>query len=109
MTAGSHTASAAPWWKSAVVYQIYPRSFCDTNGDGCVEITGATSKTYTLQAADVGKTLRVRVTAKNSSGTASACLQSKSEVRICIPGVTDSRGGKGDRATANGAASGVWP
>src|SRR5579862_7816466 len=25
---------AQPWWKSAVIYQIYPRSFLDTNGDG---------------------------------------------------------------------------
>ena len=22
------------WWKSAVFYQIYPKSFCDSNGDG---------------------------------------------------------------------------
>ena len=25
---------ALPWWKGAVIYQIYPRSFLDTNGDG---------------------------------------------------------------------------
>ncbi len=29
-----------PWWKSAVVYQIYPRSFCDTNGDGVGDLGG---------------------------------------------------------------------
>ena len=29
-----------PWWKSAVVYQIYPRSFCDTNGDGVGDLEG---------------------------------------------------------------------
>ena len=31
---------AAPWWKSAVVYQIYPRSFADTNGDGVGDLEG---------------------------------------------------------------------
>lgn len=29
-----------PWWKRAVVYQIYPRSFADTNGDGVGELEG---------------------------------------------------------------------
>ena len=32
------------WWKNAVVYQIYPRSFCDANGDGIGDLEGIISK-----------------------------------------------------------------
>ena len=34
----------SPWWKQAVVYQIYPRSFCDSNGDGIGDLAGILSK-----------------------------------------------------------------
>ena len=34
----------APWWIGAVIYQIYPRSFQDTNGDGIGDLKGITSR-----------------------------------------------------------------
>lgn len=39
---GSRNAQA--WWRGAVVYQIYPRSFLDTNGDGVGDLKGVIEK-----------------------------------------------------------------
>src|SRR5476651_1896928 len=32
------------WWRGAVIYQIYPRSYCDSNNDGVGDLAGITSK-----------------------------------------------------------------
>lgn len=53
--AGSYASFAAthsssdPWWKHAVVYEIYPRSFQDSNGDGIGDLNGITSRLGYLQ------------------------------------------------------------
>ena len=51
-TANHHTQLAensdvetqAPWWQSGVIYQIYPRSFQDSNGDGVGDLEGVTRR-----------------------------------------------------------------
>lgn len=42
------------WWKSTTVYQIYPRSFCDSNGDGIGDIPGIISKLDYLAELGIG-------------------------------------------------------
>jgi alpha-glucosidase len=47
MTATDPPATAStgkPWWSDAVFYQIYPRSFCDSNGDGVGDLDGIVAR-----------------------------------------------------------------
>lgn len=45
----SSAASERNWWKNAVIYEVYPRSFQDTNGDGIGDLNGITEHLDYLQ------------------------------------------------------------
>ena len=41
------------WWRSAVIYEVYPRSFADADGDGSGDLAGVRSRLGYLQALGV--------------------------------------------------------
>jgi alpha-glucosidase len=47
---GTSTASGTEWWRTAVVYQVYIRSFCDADGDGLGDVAGLRGKLPHLTA-----------------------------------------------------------
>ena len=66
------TATEGSWEKGDAVAYAYQWQRCDAAGANCANISGAASKGYQAQAADVGKTLRVEVAATDSDGSSQA-------------------------------------
>ncbi|WP_348266757.1 alpha-glucosidase [Edaphobacter paludis] len=51
-SSGAHQ-NDGPWWKHALIYEIYPRSFQDSNGDGIGDLNGITQRLDYLHSLDV--------------------------------------------------------
>jgi hypothetical protein len=66
------TASSGTWNGTTPITYSYQWRRCDKSGAGCSNIGGADTSTYLVKHADLGDTLRVRVTAKNADGSAQA-------------------------------------
>ena len=69
---GSTLTAAKGTWSGYVTAYTYAWKRCDTHGNSCATISGATSATYKLTQADAGTTLRAAVTATNAAGSTTA-------------------------------------
>jgi len=65
------TATPGTWTGSGITY-AYSWTRCDTSGGACAAISGATQTAYQLVSADAGKTIRVAVTATDTTGSNTA-------------------------------------
>ena len=66
------TANRGEWVGNTPITYAFQWLRCNTAGQDCAEISGATDNTYAVAAADVNRTIRVRVTARNDAGSRSA-------------------------------------
>jgi RHS repeat-associated protein len=101
VTMEGQTLSAAPgiWEGAASLSYAYQWERCSATGVSCATISGATSSTYTLAGADVGHTIRVAVTATNSSGSASSTSVVTAVVSVVVmPQYSSQFGSKGSGA-----------
>ena len=82
------TASDGSWAGAQPFTFSYQWRRCDNTGGACADIAGATAKAYAVNSADDGKTLRVRVTARNGRGSSSS-----TSVPSAVVGKADLPGG----------------
>ena len=68
----TQTADPGTWSGTQPISFSYQWRTCNRTGENCSSISGATAKTYVAKQSDVGRTLRVRVTARNSVGNETA-------------------------------------
>jgi hypothetical protein len=66
------TAAPGTWTSDVTPTFAYAWQSCDSAGNSCAAISGATATTYVVQSTDLSKTVRVVVTATNASGSTSS-------------------------------------
>jgi hypothetical protein len=89
------TGSDGSWTGTAPITFARQWRVCDAAGGSCADIGGATGSAYTPVAGDVGKTLRLRITASNLVGSVSADSAPSAVVIAASPGGGGGGGGGG--------------
>jgi len=104
------TATEGGWLGTATITYSYQWQSCNGNGEACSNIPNATSSTYAIAHEQVGHTIRVKVTAKNTAGEASetslptAVVIPSPPLNFTLPQIS---GEATDEQTLT-ATSGVW-
>ena len=87
-TQGQQLSTSNGAWSGSPTGYAYQWRRCDSGGASCASIGGATGSTYTLVSGDVGKTLRVVVTATNAGGSTPATSNQTAVVTPAAPANT---------------------
>jgi hypothetical protein len=65
--------TAPPWWRGAVIYQVYLRSFADSNGDGIGDLKGLVARRPIATSATTSATIARSTRASARSMTSTRC------------------------------------
>jgi hypothetical protein len=82
------TATTGVWTGLAPLLYSYAWQGCDAAGASCTPISGATSTQYVATAADLGRRLRLQITARNTLGTATATSNATAQLQAAGSGGT---------------------
>ena len=115
-TTGSRlTTTNGTWLGSTPITYAYVWKRCDTNGNNCNIISGATASNYTLTSSDAAHDIRSAVTATNSAGSttatsaATASVASGAPVNTVAPAITGTTVVGQQLSANNGTWTGITP
>jgi RHS repeat-associated protein len=109
------SATTGTWSGPAPITYAYQWQRCNTAGESCANIEGASGSTYTLATGDVASTVRVLVTASNGAGgnyassPVSAVIAADTLANISLPAVGGSPHAGGTQEADPGEWSGALP
>jgi hypothetical protein len=93
-------------WTNSPTSYAYQWQDCDSSGNNCSNISGATGQTYTLTTTDVGHTIRVQEKASNAEGTGTPAVSAQTTiVQAAPPSSGQNKGGSTGGSQGGGTGS----
>ncbi len=103
------SANTGIWAGATTLSYAYQWRHCNSSGESCTSISGATSATYALTHSDVSYTIRVVVTATNALGSASSTSAATPVVAVPVPAFFAKFGVHGSGESELAGAKGIAP